>query len=89
MDLLICFALSDDRSGLWFSVIAGPRPAQSFSGLSPAGLMTGSCIYFPQEQGNPVIPQALRLKVKRLAIYIQTQFVPHRKHTDQPVSAVW
>jgi hypothetical protein len=49
-----------------------PLPMQSFSGLSPAGLMTvlytisdlrlpepggpGSCSYIPQEQGGPVIP---------------------------------
>jgi hypothetical protein len=49
-------------------------PAQSFSHLSPAALMTifyclnfdtlpawraGSCIYFPSEQGGPVIPPSL------------------------------
>jgi hypothetical protein len=56
-------------------------PAQSFSGLSPAGLMTifyclrfetpqhggpSPCIYIPQEQGGPVIPSATGFPFHRL-----------------------
>jgi hypothetical protein len=33
-------ALSDERTGMSFTISAGPRPAQLFSGPSPAGPMT-------------------------------------------------
>jgi hypothetical protein len=69
-------ALSDEKSGLYFSVFAGHRqrslsqiwvPRDSEHNLlsiflrlpQPGG--PGSCIYFPQEQGSPVIPPGIGL----------------------------
>jgi hypothetical protein len=38
--LLVWGALFEGRTGLSYKIVAGPIPAQSFSGLIPAGLMT-------------------------------------------------
>jgi hypothetical protein len=58
-------------------------PAQPFSDLSPTGLMSivyclyfwypqpggpGSCIYFAQEQGSPVIPPCIGLSLSLLIL---------------------
>jgi hypothetical protein len=80
--LLMWGALSDERVGLSFTIAAGPSlPAQSFSGPSPAGLMTNfyclrfktppTCgpahrIYIPQEQGGPVMPPGIAFPFRRL-----------------------
>jgi hypothetical protein len=55
-------ALSDEKSGLLFSVFAGHRPRSLSNGTHEHSLLTiflgflhhggpGSCIYFPQELG--------------------------------------
>jgi hypothetical protein len=69
-------ALSDEKSGLYFSVFAGYRQRSlsqiwvpwnswayfivSIFYIPPTGGL-GSCIYFPQEQGRPVIPPGIGL----------------------------
>jgi hypothetical protein len=74
-------------------------PAQPFSDLSPTALMSivscfyfwdpqpgrpGSCIYFPQEQGSPIIPLGIRLDSICLgnAQYIPVQLSTYL-HTQQ------
>jgi hypothetical protein len=122
--LLMWGALSDVRMGLLFTSAAGHRQRShsqvrvlrnlwpyftvSNSRLpQPGG--PGPCIYIPQEQGGPDIPQdTLFLFVVSYGLqgyaggirtllhtgirdwissqfYIQSQFVPHRKHTDSPL----
>jgi hypothetical protein len=39
-------APSDERSGPYLSVVAGPRQRSFFFGLSPAGLMSVVCLNF-------------------------------------------
>jgi hypothetical protein len=68
--LLMWGALSDDKSGLYFSIFCRASPAQPFSYLSPTGLMSiFYCLYFwdslnpegqvPREQGSPLYSRAL------------------------------
>jgi hypothetical protein len=75
-------ALSDERSGLKFSVVAGPckRNLSRFesSGTRDHILLSqclrlpqpggpGSFIYFPQEQGSPVLTTRQRVRKSRIS----------------------
>jgi hypothetical protein len=72
--LSLCNILSNERMGLSFTIAAGPRQCSHFQVRVPRDSWPrftvsdsrlpqrggpGPCIYIPQEQGGPHIPQAL------------------------------
>jgi hypothetical protein len=82
--LLMCGALSDERTGLPFTIAAGPRQRSHFWVRVP-GLVTifyclrfetpptwrARCrIYIPQEQGGPVIPPGTGFPFRRLLRFV-------------------
>jgi hypothetical protein len=81
-NLLMWGAFSDERTGLSFTIAAGPRQRNHFSDPSPTGLMPmfyclrfetaptwrarSPRIYILQEKGDPVIPLGIGFPFRHL-----------------------
>jgi hypothetical protein len=79
-------ALSDEKSGLYFSVFLGIVSAAFLKSEShrphehillslilclPQPGRPGSCIYFPQEKGSPVIPPGIGLLCPKFEVTLR------------------